>query len=58
MIDTENKLTDEVTLKNVVMLILCIIKNDESHPQIIKKKKKCIIKECGVGKCWWEIVKC
>ena len=29
LIDTDNKLADEVTLENVVILISCIIKNDD-----------------------------
>ena len=29
LIDTDDTLTDEITLKNVVILILCIIKDGE-----------------------------
>ena len=35
LIKTENKLPDEIILKNVVILITCVIKNgDKFYPQI------------------------
>ena len=35
-IDTDDKLSDNVTLKNVVMLITCVIKNDDNiYPQLL-----------------------
>ena len=35
LIDTDHKLADEVTLKNIVILISCVIKEvDNFYPQI------------------------
>ena len=35
LIDTDGKLPNDITLKNVVLLIACIIKDDDKfHPQI------------------------
>ena len=35
LIDTDGKLPNDITLKNVVLLIACVIKDDDKfHPQI------------------------
>ena len=39
LIKTDNKLPDEIILKNVVILITCVIKNgDKFYPQIFFKE--------------------
>ena len=39
LMDTDDKLPDEVTLKNVVILMICVIKdNGKFYPQIFLKK--------------------
>ena len=35
LIDTDNKLPDDITMKNIVIIIICIIKDDSKfYPQI------------------------
>ena len=35
LIDTDHKIPDDITLKNIVMLITCVIKNDSKfYPQL------------------------
>ena len=35
LIDTDNKLPDDITMKNIVIIIICIIKDDgKFYPQI------------------------
>ena len=39
LMDTDDKLPDDVTFKNVVILMICVIKdNDKFYPQIFLKK--------------------
>ena len=48
---TDNKLADEVTLKNFVILISFVIKDDDKfYPQLF-------LKELLVQQIWWEVVK-
>ena len=51
LIKTDNKLPDEIILKNVVILITCVIKNgDKFYPQIF-------FEEALVSHIWWQVVK-
>ena len=39
LIDTDEKLTDDISLKNVVILMTCVIKDDSKfYPQIFFKE--------------------
>ena len=41
LIDTDDKLPDNITLENVIISMTCIIKNDiKLHPQLNKNVKK------------------
>ena len=45
------KFTDEITIKNVVILIACVIKDgDKCYPQLFSKE--------ALVAYWWEVVQC
>lgn len=55
MTETENKLPDDTTLKNVVVLITCVTKNgDKFYPQLFLE----VLVASKFSGSWWEMVKC
>ena len=51
MVETDNKLPDNIIFKNIVILIMCLTKDgDKLFPQIY-------LEETLVSQIWWEVVK-